>query len=144
MGVSCNLYLITPEAFAAAAQGAWERFDAEADHTDIDRAWHAISYLVTGKADPPFLDRGVQIANVSEHCEAHASAFVADLSQRLHTQTPEMLLHAFNAGTFNEDNIYPGGWDESSATYLAPLLDRFLEFIHRAAREGKGVLAVLA
>lgn len=144
MGISCGLHLIAPEAFAALSQGDLEGFDAEAERVDLDCAWHAISYLVTGKPDRDFLGGGVQLADVSEHCEAHSPEFVAELSLRLGAASADALLSEFNTDGFCEREIYPGDWDKRGEAYLRPYLDRFVRLVHRAADEGKGILVVLA
>lgn len=144
MGVSCGLHLITAEAFSAALQGDLEGFDAEEGRIDLDKAWHAISYLVTGDPDDDFLKGGVQLPEVSEHCEAHSPASIRELSAQLRAASVEPLLSGFNAEKFNNNEIYPGEWDEHGAQYIRPYLERFVGLVHRAADEGKGLLVVLA
>ncbi|MBK8545407.1 MAG: DUF1877 family protein [Caulobacteraceae bacterium] len=59
------MHLITGEAFSAASQGDLASFDAEERRVDLDKAWHAISYLVTDDPDDQFLKGGVQLPDVS-------------------------------------------------------------------------------
>ncbi len=144
MGVSCGLHLITGEAFSAASRGDLASFDAEERRVDLDKAWHAISYLVTDDPDDRFLKGGVQLPGVSEHCEAHSPVSIAQLSKRLRAASLESLLSGFDAQRFNESEIYPGGWDEHGEQYVRPYLDRFVGLVHLAADEGKGMLVILA
>ena len=108
MGVSCGLHLITGEAFSAASQGDLASFDAEERRVDLDKAWHAISYLVTDDPDDKFLKGGVQLPDVSEHCEAHSPVSIAELSKRLRAASVESLLSGFDAQRFNESEIFDG------------------------------------
>jgi hypothetical protein len=144
MGVSCGLHLITAEAFSAVSRGDMEGFDTEESRVDLDKAWHVISYLVTGDPDHDFLKGGVQLPDVSEHCEAHSPASIAELSNCLRQASAETLLSGFDADKFNASEIYPGDWDERGAQYVRPYLDRFVGLVHRAADEKKGMLVVIA
>lgn len=146
MGIRANVHPITSESFDAAMRGDLDLFaPSEAlDGTDLDKAWHAIHYLLTGDRDVRFLLTGHDIAAYGGHVEAHSPADVAALQARLASKTNEEILSAFDADLFNKMGIYPDQWDESARSYVAEWLQRFRLVVDRAADNQCGLAVTLA
>lgn len=144
MGMTCTLYTLTPAAFAAAMDGDLEAFDTGEERLDLDKAWHAISYLVTGDASMDFLNGDVQLPEIAEQCEAHAPTSVAALNTYLSGTTSEALLSGFSADAFAEIGIYPDAWDETGSAFVRPHLEAFIRFVESTARKGLGLFSVIA
>jgi hypothetical protein len=145
MGMCAHIYLISPEAYSAAARGDIEDFDTGQDGIveNLDKAWHAIHYLVTGDQELRFLLEGVQIDPVSEPFEAHSPQLIVTLSQRLASTSPAALMANFDPDKFNALHIYPGPWDVTAAAYIEGHLTRFFSVVRRAAEQGKGIAVFL-
>jgi len=143
MGIRATIYEISPEAYSTAALGD-SNFELEGKGRDLDKAWHAIHYLVTGDASLKFLKDGIQLPDVSETVEAHSPQAIAELAQQFTATSADDLLGRYNADDFNIRSIYSGVWDQNEATYLRGHLIRFMEVVRDAAQRGNGILVVLA
>lgn len=145
MGMCAHIYLISSDAYRAATRGDIEGFDTgdEGIVEDLDKAWHAIHYLVTGNDELRFLLEGVQIAAVAEPFEAHSPESIAELNRRLANTTASALMANFDADVFNARHIYSGLWDATAADYIEENLIRFISVVRRAAEQGKGMAVFL-
>ena len=112
--------------------------------TDLDKAWHAIHYLVTGDSELRFLLTGHDIAEFGGHLEAHSPTDIVALRARLSAKTDDEILSAFDAPLFNELGIYSGPWDASARDYIAEWLQRFRVVVERAADNECGLAVMLA
>jgi hypothetical protein len=140
-----HIYLISSDAYSAALRGDIEAFDAgcEGIVADLDKAWHAIHYLVTGDHELRFLVGGVQIQSVSEPFEAHSPESVMALHQQLSTTSSSTLMANFDPNVFNTHDIYSGPWDSTAAGYIKEHLASFISALRLAAIQGKGIAVFL-
>lgn len=143
MGMHATIYTVSAEAFAAGVAGDLDAFTPDETGVSLDKAWHAIHYLVTGDADLRFLTTGAPLAE-AENCELHSPADVRHLSECLCALTVADLMAKFDADAFNRLNIYQAPWDDSAAHYVQPFLADFLVALHAAARAQRGLFVVLA
>jgi hypothetical protein len=144
MGTRAQLFLLSSDAFLAAARGDIEVFSAGCEHVaNLDKAWHAIHYLVTGDRELRFLVNGVRIPFVSEIFEAHAPESIAALSKHLMASSASALMAKFDADVFNTQSIYNSPWDVSAAPYIKEYLTTFIAVVRQAADQGKGIAVLL-
>lgn len=145
MGMCAHIYLISSDAYAAALRGDIEAFDTGSQGivADLDKAWHAIHYLVTGDRELRFLIGGVQIQSVSEPFEAHSPESIRALHKRLNATSISALMANFDAGVFNTHDIYSGPWDATAADYIKGHLASFIATVRLAADQGKGIAVFL-
>jgi hypothetical protein len=110
----------------------------------LDKAWHAIHYLVTGDCEFTLLTGGVQMECVSEHCEAHSPESIRALHHQLSSTSIPAIMANFDAEVFNAKEIYGGpGWDNSARDYVEEHLETFVSVIGQAAEQDKGILVVI-
>jgi hypothetical protein len=147
MGLYAHIYLISLDAYSCVLSGdiaAIAAGDMEGMAADLDKAWHAIHYLVTGDCELTLLAGGVQMKDVSEHCEAHSPESIRALRLRLSSTSIPAMMANFDAEVFNAKEIYGGpGWDDSARDYIEKHLKTFISVIGQAAGQGKGILVVL-
>jgi hypothetical protein len=118
----------------------------EAIESELDKAWHAIHYLVTGDSKKTLLSGGVQLKEVSEHCEAHSPEAIRALHHRLSSTSVPAIMANFDAEVFDAKDIYDGpGWDDSDWTrhYIEEHLKTFISVIGQAASQNKGILVLI-
>jgi hypothetical protein len=146
MGMTAGVYQITPSAYAALERTDVEVFSAgfSEERLDLDKTWHAISYLVTGAAELGFLQGGVELPEVSEPVMGYSPSVVRELNERLTGTSTEALLSRYDAADFNSRDIYPGGWDESGIEYIGPYLHEFAILVRSAAKVGNGLAVIIA
>jgi hypothetical protein len=158
-----KIRLITSEDFDAAKRGDVKSDRPCGDQTSVELSifWHAIHFLLTGDADPTFLRSGVQIPQVSEHCEVHSPRDVAALDARLSKTTVSELMSNFDSTKFDALELYGGRWafptdvsepytfetaqeiDRQHRQRLQELLVRFIAFVKHAAENDLGFLVVI-
>jgi len=146
MGTQAHIYFITAESYSSVLRGDIDGFSAgcEGIMADLDKAWHAIHYLITGNTDDCLLSGGVQIPDVSEQFEAYSPEAIRLLYEQLSTTTLQQLMRKFDPELFNAKDIYPSGWDDSRRDYVEENLERFITTIRQAANAGKGIAVLLA
>ena len=110
---------------------------------DLDKAWHAIHYLLTGDSERTFLLTGTQIEGVSEHCEVHSPDSLKSLQLRLASTSVTEIMSGFRADDFNDRNIYPGRWTDAMAPYVAEHLERFLRKLRELVDAESGMIVVI-
>jgi hypothetical protein len=151
MGVFCTLYALTNEDASHLASPSREHQPHLLQSCDLDKAWGAIHYFLSGSRDPSpdnpkpedFLLSGRMIAGISEHVSVHTTEEVIDFAARLAAHSCDDLIARFDATHMNELNIYGEPWDESGRTYVLPFLDKFRSFVLRAAEQRLAVLIVI-
>jgi hypothetical protein len=149
MSLLACIYLISLDAYSCVLRGddaAIAAGDVEGIAAELDKAWHAIHYLVTGDSEKTLLSGGVQMKEVSEHCEAHSPEAIRALHHRLSSTSVPAIMANFDAEVFNAKEIYGGpGWDDSDWTrdYIEKHLRTFISVIGQAAGQNKGVLVVI-
>ena len=81
MGVEASIHAISRASYAAAQRGDLSELevDSSVEILDLDKAWHAIHYLLTGDSKLTFLLTGTQIEDVEEHCEVHSPDSIRSL-----------------------------------------------------------------
>ena len=151
MGATAGIYPISELSYQAGVRG-----DAESRSVseivagvDIDKAWHAIHYLLTKNTSMFFLLTGQQIPGVSEHCEVHSPASVAQLWAEVAGLTVQDLMINFDPERFSAFNCYPGIWNDQQGHtdqgrgYLEQQLQRFLAALKEAAGNKLGLLVTI-
>lgn len=158
-------YLCLPEeqldAVLQAPSTILELLDSEADeaeypdgpHLDIDKAWHAIHFLLTGdpwSGEPPLQNvvmGGAELGDedvgygparylTPEEVQAAASA-IASISG-------EALWSRFDEQAFAAAEIYPQGWSQVDKDYLVEHYETLREFFSFAAAEGDAMIVYLS
>jgi hypothetical protein len=123
---------------------------------DIDKAWHAIHFLLTGTAwegDPPldFLVRGgIPIGDVEigyGPARAFTSTQVGAISSALQSFSVTQLRANYDPERMRTLEIYPHGWESASADHLDDYFlfyaDELRRFLDGAVKEGEGLLVYL-
>jgi hypothetical protein len=124
---------------------------------DVDKAWHAIHYLLTGTAwegEPPLnfvVTGGTEVGDDLGYGPARAltSAEVRLVAAALQPLTPEVFLRRFNPVALTAAEIYPEIWDrppeeDDTRGYVAEYYDRLRSFVIDVASEGEAMLISLA
>jgi Domain of unknown function (DUF1877) len=149
MSLLASIRLMSLDAYSCVLRGdaaAIAAGDVEGTAARLDKAWHAIHYLVTGDSEKTLLSGGVQMNEVSEHCEAHSPESIRALHHRLSSTSVPAIMANFDAEVFNAKEIYGGpGWDDSDWTrdYIEKHLKTFISVIGQAAGQNKGILVVI-
>ncbi len=124
---------------------------------DLDKAWHAIHYLLTGtewEGDPPLsyilnggevvgdVDVGYGPAHVLRPAEVRA--FDAALSEI----SSENMRQRFNPQAMMAAKIYPTIWDrdpeeDDTLGYVLEYYETLKAFVHNVSEKGKGILIYL-
>ena len=151
MGLSCTLHALSAEDAACLASGDRERNPSLVDSSELDDAWEAVHYLITGASDidednprpQDFLLSGVLFEDVSEHVAVHTAEEVADFADFLRETSAADLADRFNAERMNSLNVYGGPWDSSGKAYVSEYLEGFLAFVAAAAENKQGMMVVI-
>jgi Domain of unknown function (DUF1877) len=145
MGLRASIHAISRASYAAALRGDMSEFDADfsVESVDLDKAWHAIHYLLTGDSELNFLLTGTQIAGVSEHCEVHSPKSLRSLQLKLASMSVPEIMSGFRVDTFNDLNIYPGGWTKDMAAYIAQQLERFPRKLRELVDRELGLMVII-
>lgn len=147
MGLSAHVYQISAVAYSSALRGDIEGFSAgcEVENVlDIDKAWHAIHYLITGDRELRFLVSGIPILPPhSDTFEAHSPQSITALNKRLTVTSVEALMAKFDPAVFEALSIYPEGWDWSAADYIRENLSKFVARVRQVAERGKGIAVMI-
>jgi len=120
---------------------------------DIDKAWHAIHFLLTGTAwdgEPPlnFLAiGGTEIGDDLGYGPARglAASQVRELATALDALPADILLERFNPAAFTAADIYPDIWDRSpedddTRGYVERYYDELRTFVLDAGTKGEALL----
>ena|SRR5215467_2226924 len=144
MGLRASIYAISRASYAAALRG--DLSFAVDESLDLDKAWHAIHYLLTGDSELNFLLTGTQIEDVDEHCEVHSPDSLRSLQLKLASISVAQIMSAFRVDDFNDRNIYPEGdqWTKDVAPYVAEHLDRFLRKLRELVDSELGMMVIIS
>ena len=74
-------------------------------YINLDKAWHAIHYLLTGNSEHTFLLTGTQIEGVSEHCELHSPDSLRSLQLGLGSMSVAEIMSGFRCDDFNDRSL---------------------------------------
>ena len=145
MGLSATVYLISSEMYQRAVEGNSEAFNS-GDFSvsyNLDKSWHAIHYLLTGKNNLGFLD-GLQLEVGEEHMEVHSPEKIAKLNKQLTENPPSELALGISFTELNEKEIYPGTWSDSSDIgYIRTNLEIFAGAISEASKNGGALFVTI-
>jgi hypothetical protein len=145
MGLRAGIHAISRATYAAALGDDSELAVASSiKSVDLDKAWHAIHYLLTGDSELTFLLTGTQIEGISEHCEVHSPDSLRSLQLRLASTSVAEIMSGFRLDDFNDRNIYPGGWTKDMAPYVAEHLERFLRKLRELVDDESGMMVVIS
>ncbi|MBV9062802.1 MAG: hypothetical protein JOY77_07710 [Alphaproteobacteria bacterium] len=86
---------------------------------------------------------GTQVEGISEHCELHSPDSLRSLPPRLASTSVAEIMSGFGFDDFNDRNIYPGGWTEDMAPYVAQHLERFLGKLRELVDGESGMMVVI-
>jgi hypothetical protein len=124
---------------------------------DVDKAWHAIHFLLTGTPwEGPFpwnfvVAGGVEIGDVDVGygpARGFTSVEVREIATALGSLSPESFSSRFNSKAMMSAEIYPEIWDrppeqDDTRGYVTGYYDALREFIAGAATEGEALLVYL-
>lgn len=147
MGAYATCHAITREGYDQAIAGAEEFQTAtEINPVGIDKAWHAVHYLLTSDTRSTLLLSGTQVPIVSEHCEVHRPESIREMCASLDAHTIDTLMTGFNVQRFDDLKIYPGpGWsDDAGPSFVRPALEAFVELLKRLNERNLGLMVVIA
>jgi Domain of unknown function (DUF1877) len=147
MGVHALCHAISNDNYGLGLVGS-ELFETASKiaPVDLDKAWHAIHFLLTGDCRMTLLLSGVQVPIVSEHCELHSAASIHDLYSNLKGRHVDELMAGFNGRVFDDLKIYPGpGWTDGAGTnFIEPYLQRFVDFVRVLSERDLGLMVVIS
>jgi hypothetical protein len=117
----------------------------------LDRAWHAIHYLLTGSrlgGDAPlnFLaSEGTPVGEVDVGygpARVLSSQQVRQLASALIMIDPDEVGRRVDLAQFQAEGIYPGDWlrDGNDAEFVVSNYRQLREFVMRAAQDGNGLI----
>lgn len=123
---------------------------------DLDKAWGAISFLLTGRTfdavgPKAFLvSGGVEISGSDEGlgpARALSSSEVASIAQALADITPEKFRADFDHEALERNSVYPSGWDPGDpeeVEYVVSYYESMWRHLGRVARKKLGLLVFLS
>lgn len=131
-----------------------EFHDGENEEIDLDKAWHAIHYILTESAwegDPPWsflLTGGEQVGDIDVGFgPAHAlkSDEVKQVDRALQGLSVQEFRDRFDGQKLQKADIYPGIWDrdpddDDIIGYVVENYETVQDFVHRAAQNGFGIV----
>ncbi|MEY2934020.1 MAG: hypothetical protein RL033_4769 [Pseudomonadota bacterium] len=123
---------------------------------DVDKAWHAIHFLLTHTAwegAPPLnfvVTGGTEVGDALGYGPARGftSAEVRLVADALEALTPDVLLQRFDPAALTAAEIYPQTWDrppeeDDTRGYVADYFDQLRSFVIDAAAAGEAMLISL-
>jgi hypothetical protein len=149
MGMGAGLHAISQEFYEAALAG---NINDEMlppgeviEFVDLESAWHAIHYLITGDLSLTFLLSGTQLKGVSEHCEVHAPQSMKALCDTLSQRSVADIMPNYDPAAFAKYAIYPNNWEASDATRarVERQLIQFLRLLRDVVGRNAGLLSVI-
>jgi hypothetical protein len=127
---------------------------SERQTLSLDKAWHGVHYLLSGRAEEPTSEApgnavlgGTEIGD-DDFGYGPARYFtpseVADIASALGRPGLDDETEArYKPDRLIELEIYPGGWDDDAREWLLDALDDLREFFHEAAAQECAVLTAL-
>ena len=132
----------------------WEP-ECSGDELDVDKAWHGIHYMLTGKpweGIEPWsfvVTGGVGIGDVDVGygpARAFGSEQVSQIDEALSSLSDEEIKRRFDPDKLRENKIYPEIWDESFDDCFAYVLSYFndlKEFVSKAAKNNNAMIVYI-
>lgn len=163
MSMLCNLVAVAPDELDRLIRepsGVIDVFFTNDDgeeprreqHLDLEKRWHGLHYLLTGRAwdgDPPVslaILGGTEIGGDTGYGPPRylTPTEVGEVAAALDVLPREVLTQHYDADAMNRVEIYPFGWDAAGVNWLLPSFDELAEFYHTAAAKGRAVLICLS
>ncbi len=124
------------------------------EHLDVDKAWHAIHFLLNGdpwEGEQPLVNAVMGGNQLGEEDVGYGPARylgpeeVQILAKALQEQPAHELLERFDTQRFNDAEIYPHGWSNSpeELEYVRDNYLRLTEYVRKAAEAGDAMLLYL-
>jgi hypothetical protein len=124
---------------------------------DVDKAWHAIHFLLTGTAwdgDTPWNFVAVGGTELGEDlgygpARGFTAAEVRIIAAALESLPPEALLQRFDSSRLMTAEIYPEIWDrpaeqDDTQSYILENYDALRDFVCGAAKSNEALLVYLS
>lgn len=139
MSMSVCFYAVTQEElkyFTADDRSFTKLADSPAPQCDLDKSWHGLHYLLSGKAEDAPLPRGFIFAGgepieTVETCYGPPCWFAPEVVQQIHAAlapiTDDELWSRFDPAVLDEASIYPMIWDEDEEN----LREEYLDYFHQ-------------
>ena len=151
MGMLCTLYALPSEDALRLVSGDSEFHPRLRQSCQLDKAWGAVHYFLSGSGDmsfrnprpEDFLGSGQILEHISEHAAVHMPEAVIDFATKLETLSSDDLIARFDAAQMNRLRVYGRPWDESGRGYVLQFLDKFRMFVLSAAEQKLAVLIVV-
>jgi hypothetical protein len=154
---SIKQLLRKPDLIESWLSGDSEETEVSDEHiqVDLDKAWHAIHFLLCGSADggdgpEAFLLAGGTAIGDIDVGYGPARAFRSDeikaISKALTVIPPEALRARFNHALLKKHDIYPSIWDRNDpgdVDYTIEYYDTLLQHLNTAASKGMGMIVFL-
>ena len=133
--------------------------DAAVDYVDVDKAWHALHFLLTGTAwegEPPlnFIAAGGEAIGDEDvgygPARALRSVEVAALASVLAAISPRTLLERYDGPKMDRLEIYPAGWAQydpvgaDDFAYYAGAYEALVALVREGAARKRGLLIWLS
>lgn len=139
-----------PSAFFGFLDGA---DNADFTSMDVDKAWHAIHFLLNGDAwegDGPLYDAVMGGEELDDTDNGYGPARiltpdeVKEVNKALERIPPAELERRFNASAMKKSEIYPEIWDDDDGLeYVIVHYEQLREFYKNAAEAGNGMVLAL-
>ncbi|WP_116811344.1 DUF1877 family protein [Steroidobacter cummioxidans] len=150
MGLTCTLHALSEEDASFLLAGNREHQPRILDSCELDKAWGAIHYFISGSSavnpgNPEakdFLLSGMTIEDM-EGVTIHTCIAVAAFANQVTSITSEQLMSRFDPDRMNEEKVYLEPWDESGREYVLQFIEPFRRFIVAAADAKRAVLVVI-
>ena len=124
------------------------------DILDVDKAWHAIHYTLTGETyggDVPLANVVFGINPIGEEDVGYGPALgtdtltVKEIANALDKITDTDFKHKFNAKALASAEIYPQIWDEGDAAldYVVTYFNELREFYRQAAEKDLAIITFI-
>ena len=136
-------------------EGELDGFGPCAD-LDVDKAWHAIHFLLTGTAwegEPPLnfvVTGGTEVGDDLGYGPARGltSEEVQSVAAALKDISPDSLMQRFDPESLESAEIYPDIWDraaeeDDSRGYITAYYDELRSFVLDAAAAGEALLVAM-
>ena len=157
MGMICSIYAVSDDdrlRFDGNSDELLDFMEEAEDTIDLDMAWHAIHFLLTGsvwEGEPPLnfvVTGGSPIAGSDTgygEVRFFGSGEVKAVSEALDGIFLEVLLHRYDAKRFSSAEIYPSIWDriseeEENKEYIGENYEQLRSYIGSLAKRGSAMM----
>lgn len=144
MGMYCQLSVASEDSLSSADSSA-----VATSGLSLEKAWHGLHYLLTGEVwegNGPLaflLTGGEPLGDEEEGTRWITPTETAEIHRALSGITDDQLWSRFDADAMEQQEVYPGIWDEPEAELKEEYLSYFGELkqlVAEAAQGGQGLL----